>query len=143
MTITLGGAALYVVIVILIFVVGILVTGAIVREWIRQRVKKEEKDKELIRAIKSVQFAMQAVCRRVNDKAGIAKENHVQVMAGMHEIAELVEKTISTAESRLTVQIQETRQVFQSPRRDGTKIYNTNADGGQTNQGGSVHGEQR
>lgn len=25
----------------------------------------------------------------------------------------------------------------------GTHIYNTNADGGQTNQGGSVHGEQR
>lgn len=139
MTVTSEGAALYVLIVILIFIVGILVTGAIVREWIRQRVSKENKDRELLGAIQSVHTAMQTICERVQNRVDVEKDNHIQLLSELHEVSKLV----LDVEYRITKQVEETRSLIRNPRRDGTKIYNTQAEGGQTNQGGNVHGEQR
>ena len=134
MTVTSEGAALYVLIVILIFIVGILVTGAIVREW-----SKENKDRELLGAIQSVHTAMQTICERVQNRVDVEKDNHIQLLSELHEVSKLV----LDVEYRITKQVEETRSLIRNPRRDGTKIYNTQAEGGQTNQGGNVHGEQR
>jgi len=134
MTVTSEGAALYVLIVVLIFIVGILVTGAIV-----QRVSKENKDRELLGAIQSVHTAMQTICERVQNRVDVEKDNHIQLLSELHEVSKLV----LDVEYRITKQVEETRSLIRNPRRDGTKIYNTQAEGGQTNQGGNVHGEQR
>lgn len=132
-------AALFVAIALLLAVALTLIVVAIVREWIRQRAKKDDKDQALLGAIQSVHAAMQVVAERMNDKGNMIKENHAQVINEVHELGTLV----LDIERRLRDEIVENRNVIREGRREGTKIYNTNADGGQTNQGGSVHGEQR
>lgn len=137
--ISLESAALFVAIALLLAVALTLVVIAIVRAWAIQQAKKADKDHALLGTIQSVHSAMQAVAERMNDKANMLKENHGQVIAEVHELGTLV----LDVERRLRDEIVENRNVIREGRREGTKIYNTNADGGQTNQGGSVRGEQR
>lgn len=140
MTITLEGAALACMGgVILLFMIG-AGAAAIMRERTRQRESKENKEKELLGAIQSVHSAMQVVCERVAGKSELERDKHIQMLGEIHEISKLV----LDVEKRLTQQVEETRAIIRShSKRDAVKVFNTNADGGQTNQGGSVRGEQR
>lgn len=138
MQITLEGATLYVVVVLLVVIVSILVVTAVVREWTRQRVNKENKDRELLGAIQSVHAAMTQICERVQSRAEIEKDNYVQVLSEFHEMSTLV----LDVERRLAKQLEENRSLLRE-RHDGTHIYNSQSDGGQTNQGGKVKGDQR
>ena len=112
-------AALFVAIALLLAIAATLVVVAIVRAWIKQRVQKENKDHALLGAIQSVHAAMQVVAERMNDKAGMLKENHEKVIIKVHELGELV----LHVERRLRDEIVENRDVIREGRREGAHLF--------------------
>lgn len=124
MTISLESAILWGVIAVIVF-------AAINREWVRQRVKKENKDRELLAALQSVHVAMQTVASRTQDKTDMARDNHQAMLNEVHQIGVLV----LDVERRLTRQVEETRDVLRDRHRaSGTRIDisgNVNQAGGQ------------
>lgn len=130
--------------VLIIGIVVLFAIGAIIRQVIRQQQAKAEKDGAVIDTVKSMLTAMQALSDNLTDLNSLGKDQHSALMFKMHELSRLT----LDVERRLTDQELATRETIRDLNRGdhsnrGTKIYNTNSDGGQSNQGGSVHGEQR
>lgn len=126
---------------LLIGIIVIIFVFAIARTMIRQHEAKAAKDGAVIDTVKAMLATMTTISNSLSDHKALTKEQHSTLLAEVHELGTLT----LDVEKRLTDQDKETRETIRQLKRNGggAKIYNTNADGGQTNQGGSVHGEQR
>lgn len=129
---------------LLIGILSLIIFGSIARQIIRQQQAKAAKDGAVIDTVRSMLMTMTQISNSLNDHKTLSKEQHSALVSKVHDLGELT----LDVEKRLTDQDKETRETIREltrggKSRTGTKIYNTNADGGQTNQGGSVHGEQR
>jgi hypothetical protein len=86
--------------------------------------------------------AFKDVTRCLNDLRKCVDEDRSLDRELKQEIKDDIKETIASSERAILAKIE---LLVEVSRRSGgdTNFYNTNADGGQTNQGGSVKGEQR
>lgn len=128
------------IIAFLLFCVVCGLAWSIVREVHFSRIDRESRstDFEVVDSIRDVHTALLKLCERLEAKTATAQGNQEELRRLIVECRQLT----LDVERRIHDSIRDSREICR--REQGpTQIFNTNADGGQTNQGGSVQGNQK